>query len=151
MACPHPLPAVNPTNSTRLARAVVAVAAVLALAVSNDCRAEEIYSALTEATGGALGTQFGDKYIALGFRTTATDYRLTSIDMGIRVVDSEVPGPGPFDPAVIVPRSGSVTFSIYGADESGAPPMFPTSSRTSRAASPSRTSRMGRRATPCTR
>lgn len=97
-------------------------AATLMLVVSGHTRADVIYNAFTgpEATGGAITTQFGAKYIALGFSTTATAYRLTSVDMSIVVAglapDPENPNPEP------VPPTGTVVFSVYGADVSGFPP-----------------------------
>jgi len=98
-------------------------AAVLMLTLSSYAPAEVIYDAFTgpEATGGAISTRFGAKYIAMGFTTSATASRLTSISMSIAVAGPE-PDPEIFPPPEPVPPTGNVVFSIYGADVSGFPP-----------------------------
>jgi hypothetical protein len=70
-------------------------------------RAEVIYDTLIPAVGGAFSTEFGNTFIGLGFATTATDFRLTAIDVGMstRGPDSETS------------PSGNVAFSIYAADQ----------------------------------
>lgn len=106
---------------SRLFRSFITAIALI-LTLSNFARAEVIYDAFTgpEATGGAITTQFGAKYIAMGFTTSATASRLTAIAMSIAVAgpapDPENPNPEP------IPPTGNVVFSIYGADVSGFPP-----------------------------
>lgn len=112
-------------NRSRLALGFAATL-VLMLTLSRSARADVIYDAFTgpEATGGAISTQFGAKYLAMGFTTSATASRLTSIAMSIVVSDLQ---PGPEDPSPEpIPRTGNVVFSIYGADVSGFPPQVGT-------------------------